>query len=156
MEYCSLYMLTFAVTALWDIVLRHLSENFKSLPHAIRTTFPFIEYLTPYFKVHTVLGAALIAGFIGATYQMMVVKITPFPKCYSCPSSMTAFLTVSFVVSALYGFLIKLSGLFPILVKTYYKGLEAKGGILSSMLHDGTSGLIVQLSLLMICSITNF
>ena len=28
--------------------------------------FPFIGYLTPYFKHHTMLAAALIAGFIGA------------------------------------------------------------------------------------------
>jgi hypothetical protein len=47
----------------------------------------------------------------------------------------------------------KLSGLFPILEATYYKNLEANGGVVRSMYHDGISGLIVQCTLLVINAI---
>ena len=54
------------------------------------------------------------------------------------------FLTWSFIVSALYGFVMKASKLFPYLEKYYYEPL----GIFKSLYHDGTSGLIVQITLL--------
>ena len=73
-----LYILTFIITGLWDIILRLLSENYDKLPNIIQ--YDFIEYLIPYFKKHTLLSAALIAGFIGATTQVIIVNIYPFPK----------------------------------------------------------------------------
>ena len=53
---------------------------------------------------------------------------------------------VVFVVSALYGFLMKFSGLHPHLDKTYYKYL----GSVRGMLHDGVSGLIAYGTLLVV------
>ena len=52
----------------------------------------------------------------------------------------------TFIVSALYGFVMKFSKLFPDLVETYYKNL----GVVRSMYTDGVSGIIVQLTLLAI------
>ena len=75
MSDCSLYIATFIVTALWDIVLRYMCENYSALPEVIKNTLPFIKDLIPYFKAHTVLAAALIAGFIGATTQMIIINI---------------------------------------------------------------------------------
>ena len=56
------------------------------------------------------------------------------------------FFVITFIVSALYGFIIKASNLFPYLEKYYYNKL----GIIRSMYHDGISGLIVQLTLIII------
>ena len=56
------------------------------------------------------------------------------------------FLTVSFIVSALFGFVMKFSKLFPNLDETYYKSL----GPIRGMYHDGVSGLIVQITLILL------
>jgi sterol desaturase/sphingolipid hydroxylase (fatty acid hydroxylase superfamily) len=69
----------------------------------------------------------------------------PFPKNTNM-SYLVKFLTVSFIISALYGFLIKWSKLFPYLQMYYYDKL----GVVRSMYHDGISGLIVQLTLFII------
>ena len=55
----------FIITALWDVVLRVMSENYDKLPKYIQS-YGFLKALQPYFKHHTLLSAALIAGFIGA------------------------------------------------------------------------------------------
>jgi hypothetical protein len=153
MNRCSLYIATFCVTALWDVALNFLTRFPERLPRVVKEMFPFINYLIPYFKKHTVLSAALIAGFIGATTQMIITQIMQFPFLPTSPMTLIVFLGVSFAVSALYGFLIKLSGLFPILEATYYKNLEANGGVVRSMYHDGISGVIVQCTLLVINAI---
>ena len=54
------------------------------------------------------------------------------------------FLVLSFIISALYGFIMKFSKLYPHLEETYYKDL----GTVRSMYHDGISGIIVQLTIL--------
>ena len=153
MNRCSLYIATFCVTALWDVALNYLTRIPERLPRIIKNTFPFIGYLAPYFKKHTVLAAALIAGFIGATTQMIIAQLMRFPLLPTSLVTLLVFMIVSFVVSALYGFLMKLSGLFPILEATYYKSLEADGGVIRSMYHDGVSGLIVQCTLLVLYAI---
>jgi len=51
---------------------------------------------------------------------------------------------LTFIVSALYGFFIKESKLFPHLVNNYYDKL----GVQRSMYLDGVSGLITQVSVL--------
>ena len=136
-----LYILTFIITGIWDVILRLLSENYDKLPNIIQ--YDFIRYLIPYFKKHTLLAAALIAGFIGATTQVIIVNIFPFPKDFKNINRILKFLFLSFIVSALYGFLMKGSHLFPHLEETYYEGL----GTIRSMYHDGISGLIVQLTI---------
>ena len=138
---CNLIINTFIITAIWDIVLRKLSENYYNLPEVIKSNFQFIEYLIPYFKKLNLLDAALIAGFIGAVTQYIILKLVKFPKTFY---NSFYFLVVSFIVSALFGFIMKFSKLFPDLDETYYKNL----GPIRGMYHDGISGLIVQFTLI--------
>ena len=149
MNYYKRIILTFTVTALWDVTLRFMSLNFESLPDIIKTLMPFIKDLKPYFQQHTLLAAALIAGFVGATTQPFILKITPFPKNISDFKYLLKFLVVSFIISALYGFIMKATKLFPRLEKYYYNKL----GVIRSMYHDGISGLIVQITLLFLLNI---
>ena len=149
MNYYKLIILTFTVTALWDVILRFMSLNFELLPNIIKTLMPFIKDRKPYFQQHTLLSAALIAGFVGATTQPFILKITPFPKNIYDFKYLLKFLVVSFIISALYGFIMKASKLFPRLEKYYYEKL----GVIRSMYHDGISGLIVQVTLLFILNI---
>ncbi len=143
-----LIIVTFVVTALWDVVLRFMSLNFENLPTIFQ--MKFVKYLTPYFKKHTLISAALIAGFIGATAQSIILSIM------SCPTSIFdivyigKFMSVTFIISALYGFLMKWSNLFPYLEMYYYDNLGVVGG----MYHDGVSGLIVQTTLLFLLHLT--
>jgi hypothetical protein len=102
-----------------------------------------MKYLQPYFKGQTLLGAALIAGFVGATTQVIILNLHKLP---TTQRSFITFMIITFIVSALYGFVMKFSKLFPDLVETYYKNL----GVARSMYTDGVSGLIVQLTLLAI------
>ena len=83
MYYCNLIINTFIITAIWDIVLRKLSENYYNLPEVIKSNFQFIEYLIPYFKKLNLLDAALIAGFIGAVTQYIIFFGCKFySKCF--------------------------------------------------------------------------
>jgi H+/gluconate symporter-like permease len=139
MNNCHIYTTTFIITALWDVVLRIMSENYEKLPNFFQVDF--ILYLQPYFKIHTLLAAALIAGFVGATTQAIILQ---FHKLPTNIASYLTFMMVTFVISALYGFIIKFSKLFPHLVDTYYDKL----GTYRSMYTDGISGIIVQTTLL--------
>ena len=109
----------------------------------------FVKDLIPYFKQHTLLAAALIAGFVGATTQPFILMVTPFPQNKSNIAYIIKFLAVTFIISALYGFIMKWSGLFPYLEQYYYNPL----GVFKSMYHDGVSGLIVQITLLLLFTI---
>ena len=149
MNNCYLYILTFFVTGLWDVVLRIMNENWNKMPNIIKKKLPFIKYLDVYFKKHTLLAAALIAAFVGATTQVIIVNIMKFPRTLNVIYNLK-FLILSFVISALYGFIMKWSKLFPVLEETYYKKLEKKGGVIRSMYHDGISGLIVQITIIML------
>jgi H+/gluconate symporter-like permease len=139
MNNCHIYTTAFIITALWDVVLRIMSENYEKLPPYFQ--FDFVLYLQPYFKIHTLLAAALIAGFVGATTQAIILQ---FHKLPTNIASYLTFMMVTFVISALYGFIIKASHLFPHLVDTYYDNL----GTYRAMYTDGVSGLIVQTTLL--------
>ena len=152
MNNSQIIILTFVITALWDVVLRFMSLNFEKIPNIIQTTMPFIGDLKPYFKIHTLLAAALIAGFVGATTQPIILAITPFPKNLNNITYLLKFLLVSFIISALYGFIMKWSGLFPHLQKYYYDKL----GLIRSMYHDGISGLIVQITLLFLITMYKY
>lgn len=159
MNNSDLYILTFIVTGLWDVVLRIMTENWERLPKIIKTILPFIEYLKPYFKQHTVLAAALIAAFVGATTQVIIINIMSFPSTIreiKNGKNMFLFLTLSFIVSALYGFIMKFSKLFPVLEKTYYKRLEENHSVWRSMYHDGISGLIVQITIIVLLMIKKY
>jgi hypothetical protein len=143
MDY-KLIILTFIVTALWDVVLRFMSLNYEKLPKYFQ--MDFVEYLIPYFKQHTILAAALIAGFVGATTQPIILSIMDFPKRIFDIAYISKFMGLSFIISALYGFIMKWSNLFPHLVTHYYDKL----GVARSMYTDGVSGLVVQTTLLAI------
>lgn len=146
MENCNIYIYTFIITALWDIVLRKMSENYDSLPKFLQ--YDFMIYLQPYFKQHTLLDAALVAGFVGATTQVIILNLLSLP---TNALSFVSFMIFSFIISALYGFVMKFSNLFPHLEATYYKNL----GVYKSMYYDGCSGLIVQLTLLALLYVLN-
>jgi len=127
----NIYILTFIITAIFDILLRYISLNQL-------LDWDFVKYLEPYFKQHTLLSAALLAGFVGATAQYLIIMgMSPQPT--------VAFMAWTFVVSALYGFIMKATGLFPHLDATYYRGLGPTRGAI----HDGVSGLIVQFVVLL-------
>jgi hypothetical protein len=143
---CNLIINTFIITALWDIVLRKFSENYYYLPNIVKNNFKFIEYLIPYFEKLNLLDAALIAGFVGAISQYIILMFIKFPQNFS---SSFYFLCISFIVSALFGFVMKFSKLFPDLDETYYKNL----GHIRGMYHDGISGLIVQITLIILYKI---
>ena len=149
--YYQLIILTFVVTALWDVVLRFMSQNFEHLPSIIKTFMPFIGDLAPYFKIHTLLAAALIAGFVGATTQAIILLIMSFPRNIKNISYVVKFLTLSFVISALIGIPMKITNLFPHLEKYYYEKL----GVIKGLYHDGISGLIVQCSILFLFMVKN-
>jgi len=102
--------------------------------------------LIPYFKKHTLLAAALIAGFVSATTQYIILGIYKFPNDFKDISYIFKFLLTSFIISGLYGFVMKATKLLPYLEETYYKNLGAVNGVI----HDGVSGLIVQVTLLVI------
>ena len=137
---------TFIITALWDVILRTLSL-YNPIP-SVRNFFPFIQYLQPYFMKHTLLAAALIAGFVGATTQPVILYFMSFPTHNSSFKYIIQFMIWTFIVSALYGFIMKASKLFPYLEKYYYEPL----GLYKSLYHDGTSGVIVQITLLFLFS----
>ena len=136
-----LYILTFTITALYDVILRKLSENYNKIPAFLQ--LDFVRYLQPYFKKHTLLDAALIAGFVGAVTQVIILNMHNLP---TNPETLASFMILTFIISALFGFVMKFSKLFPDLVDTYYKNL----GTLRSMYTDGISGIIVQVTLLII------
>lgn len=145
---CWLIILTFIVTGLWDVVLRFMSLNYNKLPKYFQ--LDFVKDLIPYFKHHTLLAAALIAGFVGATTQFIILSIMSFPTSIFNIVYIFKFMILSFIISALYGFIMKGSKLFPYLERHYYEPL----GVLRSMYTDGFSGLIVQTTLLILLHIT--
>ena len=144
-----LIILTFVITALYDVLLRFMALNYSNLPLIIKNNLPFIKDLEAYFRHHTLLSAALIAGFVGATTQPIILYFMEFPKNIRNYKYVINFLLLTFIISALYGFIMKWSKLFPYLQKYYYDKL----GIFKSMYHDGISGLIVQITLLFLLNI---
>lgn len=147
MDYYLLIILTFVVTALWDVALRFMSLNYDKLPKYFQ--MDFVEDLIPYFKHHTLLAAALIAGFVGATTQPIILSLMSFPKNIFDIVNVLKFMIITFIISALYGFVMKGSKLFPHLERHYYDKL----GVARSMYTDGVSGLIVQSTLLVIYTV---
>ncbi len=142
---CKLLVITFFVTALFDLLLQ-LAKYGK---------MPIIEYIVGksdwylsltkdggYFDRHTPLAAALLAGLAGFAAQAIILKILAFPNNLQ---ELFPFIVVTFVVSALVGLLMNdawptSTRLFPILSDTYYKDL----GKIRSMVTDGYSGIVVN------------
>ena len=140
-----LVIITFIITALWDIILRWIAEDKLPTGPLNIEKWDFVVALKPYFKAHTLLGAAAIAGVVGAITQYLILSITKFPinlKLYD----ISKFLAISFLISGLIGFPMVWSGLFPVLNETYYKDL----GRPRSFFSDAYSGVIVQVTLIFI------
>lgn len=115
--------LVFLITATFDVALNLLPPPFGN------------TLLGDYFSKHTVLAAALLAGFIGA-FTLPVIKLftdTSYPTVHA--------MGMVFVVSALIGFPMQWSGAFPHLNAHYYE----KPGLprYQSFLADGLSGVMV-------------
>lgn len=136
-------IVTFIVTGIWDVILRTITL-YNPVPY-IHEIMPFMKDLKPYFEKHTLLAAALIAGFVGASAQYIILNIMNFPSVNSSLRYNVIFMMMSFIISALYGFIMKASKLFPYLDKYYYEKL----GVIRSLYHDGISGIIVQITLLL-------
>ena len=121
------------VTAIYDVVLQILIKNKCDVPFK---QSPWYTSLGPYFEAHTPLAAALLAFIIGSVAQFQILSMRP--------QTITSLLGYTFVISALLGFPMRWSRLFPRLNETYYKKL-GNGAVIS----DGISGLIVQITLIL-------
>jgi hypothetical protein len=155
MNNCNIYILTFTITAIWDVILRYMSENYETLPSWFQNLFSFIYHLKPYFKNHTVLSAALVAGFVGFIAQIIILQVydvkSLIPIKYNKKTliEVAKLMGISFLISGLVGFPMKWIKLFPHLENTYYKYL----GNFKGFYHDGISGIIVQITLLILLTV---
>ena len=125
--------LVFVVTALWDVLLRFISLGAIHIP--IISTWKWIKALKPYFKYHTVLAAALLAGLAGAGAQAFLWFIPPTTNPF-------LYTLEVLIASILVGGPMYVSGLYPVLNRTYYDKLGA-----AAMLSDGLSGLVVMITI---------
>lgn len=126
-------VIIFIITSLWDVVLRLMAtEDLKIFGIE---KMKWVKVLNPYFKRHTLLGAALIAGFVGAVTAVVVLGTAP-----KLPSPIM-FLYIT-LISGLMGFPIISSNAFPILNETYYKNLPRY----YSFLTDSLSGSLVAMT----------
>ena len=130
-------VIAFIITALWDVILRWYAED--KMPHLPAPLdvhqWKWVKALRPYFKEHTLLGAALIAGFVGAftAYIMSFVKT----------KSEINYAIILVLVSGLIGIPMRYTGLFPHLKKYYYDVL----GFKTSFLTDAFSGIVVAFTI---------
>lgn len=126
----------FVITSLWDVVLRWVATGY--LPLAGLEEMKWIVVLKDYFERHTVLGAALIAGFVGAVTEICLHHTVNrwFP-----PQS-ALFVAGVILVSGLIGLPMRYSGLFPHLEQYYYKPL----GFWYSFATDAFSGFVVMMT----------
>ncbi len=130
-------ILVFFITGFWDIVLRAMSEGHFSFLGIEKMKWVIV--LKDYFKKHTLLGAALIAAFVGAVTYPLIIYI--YDK-FNITNNLLKLIVV-FLISGLVGIPMRYSGLFPILYKHYYEPL----GFGYSFITDAMSGVIVSLTL---------
>ncbi len=116
---------SFIITAFFDLALNLLPPELGGATS-----------IREYFNNHTVLAAALIAGFVGAaTFVVIYAAYSGVPKFNAYN------MTVIFSISALVGIPMRYSGLFPILDKYYYQVMPR----IQSYIADGLSGLMVAI-----------
>jgi len=116
---------SFIITAVFDVALNLLPEKYGGATR-----------IREYFNRHTVLAAALIAGFVGAVTFIII------HRCYNGVPSFNAMnMSMIFLISALVGYPMRYSGLFPILDKYYYQVMPRW----QSFVADGLSGLMVSI-----------
>ena len=130
-------IIIFIITDFWDVILRLLAEgkiNFFGIEN-----MKWITVLEEYFEKHTVLAAALIAGFVGAITHFIIIKSLDTFKL-SGINIYTILLVI--IISGLVGIPMRHSGLFPHLKKHYYDPL----GFGYSFATDAFSGIVVGAS----------
>lgn len=131
----------FVVTAVWDVILRLFATKQVRILGIER--WNWVHALEGYFHKHTVLAAALLAGFAGAIAFAVIQLWTP-PSMDNF-NNVVAYALWIIVVSALVGVPMRYSGLFPHLKKYYYDKLP-----LTTIFSDALSGVIVAVTMLSI------
>ena len=125
-------ILTFIITAVWDVILRLFSE--QKLRFFGIHKWKWVVALRPYFERHTLLAAALLAGFVGAIAYACIT----LPPFYDTLSPLMRLVWIAAVSGGL-GIPMRYSGLFPHLKTYYYDSL----GFLYSLMTDILSGIVV-------------
>ena len=127
-------IIIFLITAFWDVILRLFSEG--KLKFFGIEKMKWITVLEEYFEKHTVLAAALIAGFVGAITHYIIIKSLDMLNL----SGFNIYTTIMvIIISGIMGIPMRYSGLFPHLKKHYYDPL----GFLYSFATDAFSGVVV-------------
>lgn len=133
-------ILVFFITGFWDIILRNMSEG--NISFLGIENMKWVTVLKEYFEYHTLLGAALIAAFVGVVaYVLIILTIDTLNV-----SNKIIQLLLVFLISGLVGIPMRNSGLFPILVKHYYEPL----GFTYSFITDSMSGVVVAITLFLL------
>jgi hypothetical protein len=127
-------IIIFLITAAWDVILRLFSEG-KITFFGIEK-MKWIRALKGYFENHTVLSAALIAGFVGAITYYIITKSIDF---LNVPGFNIYTILLTIFISGIVGIPMRYSGLFPHLKKHYYDNL----GFWYSFATDAFSGVVV-------------
>lgn len=130
-------IIIFLITAFWDIILRLFAE--KKLKFFGIEKMKWITVLSEYFKKHTVLSAALVAGFVGAVTHYIIIKSLDFLNL-SGVNLYTLILVIA--ISGLVGIPMRYSRIFPHLKTHYYDPL----GFNYSFATDAFSGVVVAVS----------
>lgn len=133
-------ILVFFITGFWDMILRNMSEG--NISFLGIENMQWVTVLKEYFDYHTLLGAALIAAFVGVVaYVLIILTIDTLNV-----SNKIIQLVLVFLISGLVGIPMRHSGLFPILVKYYYEPL----GFTYSFITDSMSGVVVAITLFLL------
>lgn len=131
MDYKKL-VVVFVVTAAWDVVLRLFAE--KRLTLLGIENLSWVRTLEAYFEKHTVLAAALLAGFAGVMASLLIDSVRV--------KSRAAYVAWVAIASALVGIPMRYTEMFPHLVEHYYKPLPV-----TTIFSDALSGVVVMLSM---------
>ena len=132
-------VIAFVITALYDVLLRMFSEG-KIKLFGIEN-INWVVALRGYFEKHTVLAAALIAGFVGALAYVLIVKTMPV----QCKDNIIYYMLWVAFISAIVGIPMRYSGLFPHLDTYYYKPLP-----ITTIFSDALSGIIVGITMIIL------
>lgn len=130
-------IIIFLITAFWDVILRLMSEG-KIKFFGIEN-MKWITVLEEYFEKHTILSAALIAGFVGAVTHFIIIKSL---ESLNLSGVNTYTILLVIFISGIVGIPMRYSGLFPHLKKHYYDPL----GFGYSFATDAFSGVVVGAS----------
>lgn len=130
-------IVVFFITGIWDVILRTMSEGYIDFLGI--ENMKWVTTLKDYFKYHTVLGAALLAAFVGAIAYILIIYTFDLLNVNNIFNQ----IVIVFFISALIGIPMRYSGLFPILNKHYYEPL----GFTYSFITDGMSGVVVAITL---------